>query len=60
MERDISGTRAALSVSAYAAGRKSLLPLEYAKYKNRPTDFILAASSLCASRIERAVPVAGN
>ena len=27
----------ALSVSAYAAGRKSLLPLEYAKYKNRPT-----------------------
>jgi hypothetical protein len=46
MERDISGTRAALSVSAYAAGRKSLLPLEYAKYKNRPTDFILGASSL--------------
>jgi hypothetical protein len=46
MERDISGTRAALSVAAYAAGRKSLLPLEYAKYKNRPTDFILGASSL--------------
>jgi hypothetical protein len=32
---NISGNRLAFSVSAYAMERKSLLPLEYAKYKNR-------------------------
>src|SRR5258708_2595314 len=32
---DILENRIAFSVSAYAAGWESLLPLEYAKYKNR-------------------------
>jgi hypothetical protein len=52
---NISQNQTALSVSAYAAGRKSLLPPEYAKYKNRPIEFGAAAPSLCGKLERRAV-----
>jgi hypothetical protein len=50
MEREISVNRLAISVSAYAIERKSLLSLEYAKCKNRPTDFTLVTPSFCGSQ----------
>jgi hypothetical protein len=40
MERGhLEKNRTAISVSAYAPTRKSLLPLEHAKYKNRDWRF---------------------
>src|SRR5512146_3435023 len=49
--------RIARSVSAYASGRKSLLPPEYAKYKNRPTEFAAAAPSLWGKPESSASPL---
>jgi hypothetical protein len=48
MEREHLGGIGRAQRFSLCGGKESLLPPEYAKYKNRPTDFTAAASSLWA------------